>query len=527
MSELPFTRRSLLAASAGVLAGGLLHPGGALAALAGPARPRMGDRRLGRLAVGARTVELGSVADLVALQWQAPARAQVSLRFRTEDGGWSPWVSAGARGHGPPLTPGAGAVGEPIWTGGTRALEIRANVPLHDVLVHLVDVRDGVGARRRALAAGSLASSAALPRATPVLAAGPGQPPILARRGWAQNLAPPSVAPAYGVVRMAFVHHTENPNGYSAGEVPAMLRAIYAFHRYTNGWDDIGYNFVIDAYGRIFEARAGGIDEPVVGAHAGGYNLLSTGVAMLGSFMGSPITPAARGALESLLAWKLSLHGLPAEGRVAVRVNPAGAVYSRYPANARVSLQRISGHRDGDSTDCPGNVLYGELPGIRAAVAKLAPRPARLTLTLASAPTPVPPSTPGSTPAPAGPTPAPGATGAPPSLPTLTGALRFLDGSPIAGAQIVIQARTVARRGELVSERTLGGSATDATGAFAIDASLPGVAQGVVHLRALFEGSSAAGASVSEPLRMIATAPVSPPPPAPGPTPPAPAPPTS
>jgi hypothetical protein len=327
---------------------------------------------------------------------------------------------------------------------------------------------------------------------------------------------------------MAFVHHTENPNGYSAGEVPAMLRAIYAFHRYTNGWDDIGYNFVIDAYGRIFEARAGGIDEPVVGAHAGGYNLLSTGVAMLGSFMGSPITPAARGALESLLAWKLSLHGVPAEGRVTVRVNPAGAVYSRYPANARVSLQRISGHRDGDSTDCPGNALYGELPGIRAAVAKLAPRPARLTLALAPAASPAPPSTPpGSTPAPAGAAPAPGATGTPQSLPTLTGALRFLDGSPIAGAQVLIQARTVARRGELVSERTLGEATTDATGAFALAASLPGLARGVVYLRALFVGSPAAGASVSEPLRMTVTTPVSPPPPAPAPTPPAAAPPVS
>ena len=71
---------------------------------------------------------------------------------------------------------------------------------------------------------------------------------------------------------MAFVHHTENPNGYCRGEVPAMLRAIYVFHRYVNGWNDIGYNFVVDLYGRIFEARAGGIDEPVVGAQAGGYN---------------------------------------------------------------------------------------------------------------------------------------------------------------------------------------------------------------------------------------------------------------
>src|SRR4029077_6678725 len=163
---------------------------------------------------------------------------------------------------------------------------------------------------------------------------------------------------------LAFVHHTDSPNGYTRGEVPAMLRAIYAFHTYVNGWDDIGYNFAIDAFGRIFEARAGGIDEPVVGAHAGGYNMVSSGVAVLGTFASVPISPAARSALEELLAWKLSLHGLPSQGQVVVKVNPAGASYSKYPANSRVSLPRIAGHRDADTTDCPGNALYGELPAI-------------------------------------------------------------------------------------------------------------------------------------------------------------------
>src|SRR6266513_5606224 len=110
---------------------------------------------------------------------------------------------------------------------------------------------------------------------------------------------------------MAFVHHTQKPNGYGRGEVPAMLRAIYAFHRYVNGWNDIGYNFAIDLYGRIFEARAGGIDEPVVGAHAGGYNLVSSGVAMLGSFVDGSPSRAAVAALKRLLAWKLALHGVP------------------------------------------------------------------------------------------------------------------------------------------------------------------------------------------------------------------------
>ena len=79
---------------------------------------------------------------------------------------------------------------------------------------------------------------------------------------------------------------------------------------------------------------------------------------MLGSFSATRISPRALSALQRLLAWKLSLHGTPATGRVTVRVNPAGASYSKYPANARVSLRRVSGHRDADSTDCPGNALY-------------------------------------------------------------------------------------------------------------------------------------------------------------------------
>lgn len=522
-----------------MIAAGMLHPAGVLAALARPPRPALETRSLGRLLPGrTRTLELGRVADLVGVSWaDAPAHAGLELRYRTARGGWSRWVAAGGRGHGPDVpAPAALHAGEPIWTGGVSTLQLRASREVVGASVHLVDVSGGLGARSQALAEGPVAVLAAgLPSATPVLAAGPGQPPILARRGWAQGMATPRVTPAYGAVRMAFVHHTENPNGYAAAEVPAMLRAIYMFHRYVNGWDDIGYNFVVDLYGRIFEARAGGIDEPVVGAHAGGYNLVSTGVAVLGSFMGTPISQPARRALERLLAWKLSLHGLPAEGKVGVRVNPAGAVYSRFPANAHVSLPRIAGHRDGDSTDCPGDVLYRELPGIRSAVARLAPRPARLTLTQ-TAPAPPPPQAP---PPPSPVAPAPG--GAPPTAPaaptspaaapaTLSGALRLLDSSPIAGVPILIQARAVARRGELVLERTVAEVATDAQGAFSLPASFAALPRGTVWVRALYAGPAATGgpavtgATISEPLRVTLTPPVSAPPGAPAPTSSAPAP---
>ncbi len=271
-----------------------------------------------------------------------------------------------------------------------------------------------------------------------MLAAGPGQPPIIARAAWARGTQLPRVAPAYGEVKMAFVHHTENPNGYSAADVPSMLRAIYAFHRDVNGWNDIGYNFVVDRFGRVFEARAGGVDEPVVGAHAGGYNLVSTGIAVLGSFSGTPISAPARRTLQRLLAWKLALHGVATQGRVQVRVNPAGAVYSKYPARARVSLPRIAGHRDADSTDCPGNSLYGELPGVRRAVASLPGRTVIAALALVAPPEVAQPAPAGGEPPPPGAPPTVPAAG---SAPELLTTLTLLDGTPVTGAQVVLEAR--------------------------------------------------------------------------------------
>jgi N-acetylmuramoyl-L-alanine amidase len=519
-----FTRRSLVLAAGGALAGRVARPASALgAALAGPPAPALELQALGALAPGVRTVALARNADLLGLIWDGVRDAHVRLRFRTRAERWSAWAPAGACAHGPehatrsPLAPGA-VVGEPVWSGGTRVVQLHSDVALADVRLALIDVSAGAGAAVAARAAARsplamLASS--LPLATPVLQAGAGQPPIIARAAWARASAPPKVAPAYGDVRLAFVHHTENPNGYSAREVPAMLRAIFAFHRYVNGWDDIGYNFVIDAFGRTFEARAGGIDEPVCGAHAGGYNLVSTGVAVLGSFMATPISPAAKRALQRLLAWKLSLHGVPSHGRVTVRVNPAGASYSRFPANALVPLPRIAGHRDADSTDCPGDVLYGELGGVRRAVDALAPDPVRASLALLLPGAEAPPlaSSPGAAQPPVGEA-APPPSGAL-ATPTLTGELVTLEGTPVVGASVQVQQRSVARLGELVQERTLAQAVTDARGAWSLPVTLtPASASGEqLALRALYAGAVAgaggpagAGASVSEPLDLALAA---------------------
>jgi len=512
MSAGGITRRSLLAATAGAAAARLMHPGRVLAALAGPAQPVLEERWVGELPAGDLTIELKRSADLLGVQWRAPADAHVELRVRGHAGRWSRWVAAAgcAGGHGPDRPGRADVlVGAPVWTGGTTFVQLRSRRAVSGVRLQLVDVSGRMGAHRQASILGALAS--ALPRATPVLAAGPGQPPIIARRGWAQGMARPRVAPAYGAVQMAFVHHTENPNGYLPAEVPAMLRAIFVFHRYVRGWDDIGYNFVVDLYGRVFEARAGGIDEPVVGAHAGGYNRVSSGVAVLGSFMSQGISPAAQRALDHLLAWKLSLHGVSPEGRAAVRVNPAGAAFSRFPANAIVSLPRIAGHRDGDSTDCPGDALYGELARVRTSVRRLAPGAARATLSLAR--------------------PAPGPGSPQGAAPVLGGALTLLDGTPIAGAPIMVQARSVTRSGEVVRERTIAEAVTDGEGRWSLPTAFSPARSGGMWVRALCPGatdrrSAGVGAAVSDPLR-VAVAPPSSQPEAPPPTPPAAAPPAT
>lgn len=409
-TEVRLTRRGALGALAGAGAATLLRPGAGIAAVTqGGAPPSVFN-----LAVGSVNGSSGQIAaprafSLVGVEWSSPRQVQIQLRVRRRGGPWSPWAGASTLGHGPDeLRPGAPLIGEGIWTGPAEYVELRSSRPLRGVRLHFV-------APEPAATFSGRAAAASPSRAQPILHAGPGQPPIIARQVWAQGKAPPAVNPGYGTVKLAFVHHTDNPNGYSADQVPSILYSIYQFHRYTRGWDDIGYNFVIDLFGRIWEARKGGIDQAVVGAQAGGYNKVSTGVAILGTFDSVLPTASALNALQRLLAWKLSLHGVPTSGRVTVEVNPADAFYTPFKPGAHVSLPRVAGHRDGDSTGCPGDALYGHLPAVRSEVQALASSPLRLSLRASAA------KVPRGTPV------------------LLYGTLNRLNGAPVSGATIELQ----------------------------------------------------------------------------------------
>jgi hypothetical protein len=375
------TRRAVLRGAVVAGAAALMDPSVVLARVG---RGGVFSRWVGAIAPGdAPVAAAGRSFSLVGVEWSAPARARVELRVRLGAGAWSSWVAASVQGHGPDGSAArASRFGEPIWIGLADQVQLRSGSAVHGVRLHFVAAQpvSDVGAVSGAHAA------QALPLAQPVLDAGPGQPPIIARAAWARGHAPPRHVPEYGTVTLAFVHHSETPNGYGAGQVPSILFSIFVYHRYVRDYFDIGYNFAVDAYGRVWEARAGGIDQAVMGAHAGGYNTESTGVVVLGSFMNALPPPAALSALERLLAWKLALHGVPALGRVSVEVSPSGAGYTAFAPGSHVSLPRIAGHRDGDQTSCPGDALYGRLPSIRPRVAGLTGQAARLTIAAPVAP---------------------------------------------------------------------------------------------------------------------------------------------
>lgn len=168
-------------------------------------------------------------------------------------------------------------------------------------------------------------------------------------------------------LRHGVIHHTVNDNAYADDDVPALLRGIRTFHVDTRGWDDIGYNFVVDRFGRIWQARDAAIESPTVGGHTLGLNAESVGVAVLGTFSDADPGQPVVEALARLLGWKCSLHGVDPLG--SVEVTSSGNEF--FDVGERVEVPAISGHRDNQATSCPGSALYDRIGEIRAEAAEL------------------------------------------------------------------------------------------------------------------------------------------------------------
>jgi hypothetical protein len=292
--------------------------------------------------------------DLMGLVWAQGSHAEAQLRARKSGGRWTRWVTLHLLGdHGPDhgrLPAGT----DPAFTGAADEFQLRLR-----------------GAPRNLRARFVRAQPAARVATRLARRAQAGAPPsIIPRAAWGGDSVPPREPPIYGEVQIAFVHHTVTANDYAPEESPGIVLAIARYHRNSQGWNDIGYQFLVDKYGQIFEGRAGGVDQAVVGAQAQGWNSTSTGIACLGDFTSIAQTPEGMDSLARLIGWKLSVHGVPTTGEVTVV--SAGGETNRYPSGTPVTFQRISGHRDGNNTSCPGNVLYTQLEQLRTAAAQFA-----------------------------------------------------------------------------------------------------------------------------------------------------------
>ncbi|MFF8973316.1 peptidoglycan recognition protein [Streptomyces sp. NPDC014995] len=201
-------------------------------------------------------------------------------------------------------------------------------------------------------------------RAKPYIGPRPG---IVTRRGWGADEKLREKGFRYTTkVKAAFVHHTASGNNYKCSQVPSIIRSIYRYHVRSMGWRDIGYNFLVDKCGKIYEGRAGGVTKPVLGAHTLGFNSNSMGIAVIGTFSSTKPPSSAVTAIARLTAWKLGLFGANPRGKTYLK-SGGGNLYAK---GKNVRLNVISGHRDGFATECPGRQLYGKLGSARSSAAR-------------------------------------------------------------------------------------------------------------------------------------------------------------
>ena len=341
--------RRLLAFPIAVIAGSVLAPVALASAPATLSTIELGPGRERSLAIA----EPQRAFTLVGLHWRGPGR--VLFRTRSLEGRWTPWSPAAPESEDGPdsgspetWTRAGWQIGSPWWVGPSDRLEIRRLGRVARVRAHLVR-------------SPAVAVPLRIPAATET-------PAIVPRTTWGANESirkgPPAYAPS---IRFAMVHHTAGRNVYTRAEAVAIVKAIQVYHVQGNGWNDIGYNFLVDRFGTIYEGRYGGVDKNVVGAHARGFNTGSTGVAVLGTYGSSTPTLAALESLTKLLAWRLDVAHRDPLGMLTFISGGS----ERFGPGIPVLLRTVSGHRDSGFTECPGTRLYSRLDAIAAAAAKL------------------------------------------------------------------------------------------------------------------------------------------------------------
>ncbi len=353
---------------------GSTSPDAALLALVAEDESEDGHAPLAKSApVPSTTVSLDGQSEMVILQplsqdGGAITHSQMAIRSADAEG-WSDWAllhvddeespdgEPGGEGSGAAAAQGAGAIG-PIWVG-EGASEVEVVLLDGGAKSVRVEALDAPGEASSLVSAKSVNDKIAVTWGS--------QPTIRLNSEWGspgyqtQNSGCAG-GPRYASdIRAMVVHHTVTTNNYSQDQVPKLLQGIHRFHTGTRGWCDVAYNFLVDKFGTLWEGRSGGIDRPVIGGHARGFNTSTFAVSLLGQYQSNIKSPAPERpssaqlqAVMALGAWKLRLHGVDPNGTTLLKNSAAGGVL-KHPSNEYVRVPTILGHRDLGVTSCPGN----------------------------------------------------------------------------------------------------------------------------------------------------------------------------
>ncbi|MGY4101707.1 N-acetylmuramoyl-L-alanine amidase [Nocardia sp. R16R-3T] len=341
---------------------------------------------LGQVGAQVKEISRDTPFSVVALTGHDLVDTKALVRARQTDGTWGPWYDTEAVDTRRNDRATGGTTGtEPIYVGNTKSVQILvtrkqavATTPRPPVAgdaqgaVPMLPTpatgrSDDPAQTAAALTAvlidpGRGAIDGALDNVAVALPGG--GPHVISRAQWGADESIRCEEPTYDdQLGGLTVHHTAGRNDYTPAESAGIVRAIYTYHAKTLGWCDIGYNALVDKYGQIFEGRFGGLDRPVQGAHAGGFNENTSGVALMGNYESEEPSDEAINAIGRFIGWRSKIAGLDPKGYTTMYSE--GTEFTPYAQGEAVRLPIVFAHRDVGNTSCPGDSAYADMDRIR------------------------------------------------------------------------------------------------------------------------------------------------------------------
>ena len=348
--------------------GGVDHAELASPSLSGPAAAARTLRVTGRGATSRpevltsrMTTARFTVAGVSWSRTSAVASKDLTVNVRLkEDNGWTPWETLAIPDEGPDPTTAEAArarVGTAsLVSSGATGIQVRLDTATGatppDLKVTTIDP-------------GSSPADDDLNRTAPAASASAAasQPAIITRAQWGADESLRGGITYSSAVRAITIHHTAGTNSYTQAGAAAQVRGIYAYHTGALGWADIGYNFLVDKWGTVYEGRAGSITKAVRGAHAIGFNTDTMGISAMGNYETAAAPAVMAGAMARVAGWKLSQYGADPLGKVAL--TSQGGSGAKFAAGVKATLDVVHAHQNTSYTLCPGKYLYPQMGTIR------------------------------------------------------------------------------------------------------------------------------------------------------------------